>query len=85
MILNIDAAHLDFFKDIDDVRSSFETYGKQVKKAIFAWGDDDNLRKLDVDVPVYYYGTNEKDDFRAENIQRTPAGSTYDAYFKDQK
>ena len=36
-------------------------------------------------VPVYYYGTNEKDDFRAENIQRTPAGSTYDAYFKDQK
>lgn len=85
IMTNIDFDHPDFFKDIDDVRSSFETYGKQVKKAIFAWGDDDNLRKLDVDVPIYYYGTNERDDFRAENIQRTPAGSTYDAYFKDQK
>ena len=37
------------------------------------------------DVRVYYYGTNPDDDFRAENIQRTPEGSTYDAYFRDQK
>lgn len=85
IMTNIDFDHPDYFKDIDDVRASFETYGRQVKKAIFAWGDDANLRKLDVDVPVYYYGTGEKDDFRAKNIKRTPAGSTYDAYFKDQK
>src|SRR5699024_2203077 len=52
---------------------------------IFAWGDDPSLRNLNVDVPVYYYGTNPDDDFRAENIQRTPEGSTYDAYFRDQK
>ena len=36
-------------------------------------------------MPVYYYGTGDDDDFRAENIRRTPAGSTYDAYFRDQK
>lgn len=85
IMTNIDFDHPDYFKDIDDVRESFETYGRQVKKAIFAWGDDENLHKLDVDVPIYYYGTGENDDFRAENIQRTPAGSTYDAYFRDQK
>ena len=85
IMTNIDFDHPDYFKDIDDVRGSFETYGRQVKKAIFAWGDDANLRKLDVDVPVYYYGTGDDDDFRAENICRTPAGSTYDAYFRDQK
>ena len=85
IMTNIDFDHPDYFKDIDDVRGSFETYGRQVKKAIFAWGDDANLRKLDVDVPVYYYGTGDDDDFRATNIQRTPAGSTYDAYFRDQK
>ncbi|WP_295728467.1 UDP-N-acetylmuramate--L-alanine ligase [uncultured Limosilactobacillus sp.] len=85
IMTNIDFDHPDYFKDIDDVRSSFEQYGQQVKKAIFAWGDDPNLRKLSVDVPVYYYGTNSQDDFRAENIQRTPAGSTYDAYYHDQK
>ncbi|MDO4903596.1 MAG: UDP-N-acetylmuramate--L-alanine ligase [Limosilactobacillus sp.] len=85
IMTNIDFDHPDYFKDIDDVRGSFETYGRQVKKAIFAWGDDANLRKLDVDVPVYYYGTGKDDDFRAENIQRTPEGSTYDAYFRDEK
>lgn len=85
IMTNIDFDHPDFFKDIDDVRDSFETYGKQVKKAVFAWGDDENLRKLQLDVPIYYYGTSEKDDFRAVNIQRTPQGSTFEAWFKDEK
>lgn len=85
IMTNIDFDHPDYFKDINDVRSSFETFGKQVKKGIFAWGDDENLRQLQVDVPVYYYGTNSKDDFHAENIQRTPQGSTYDAYYHDEK
>ncbi|HJF54135.1 MAG TPA: UDP-N-acetylmuramate--L-alanine ligase [Limosilactobacillus coleohominis] len=85
IMTNIDFDHPDYFKDIDDVRASFEQYGQQVKKGIFAWGDDPNLRQLKVDVPVYYYGTNPQDDFRAGNIVRTPAGSTYDAYYHDQK
>ena len=54
IMTNIDFDHPDFFKDIDDVRDSFEAYGKQVKKAVFAWGDDENLRKLQLDVPIYY-------------------------------
>ncbi|WP_373841432.1 UDP-N-acetylmuramate--L-alanine ligase [Limosilactobacillus sp.] len=85
IMTNIDFDHPDYFKNIDDVRQSFETYGKQVKKAIFAWGDDKNLHRLNVNVPIYYYGTGDQDDFRATNIKRTPAGSTYDAYFHDQK
>ena len=85
IMTNVDFDHPDYFNDLADVRDSFETYGKQVQRAIFAWGDDPSLRDLNVDVPVYYYGTNPDDDFRAENIQRTPEGSTYDAYFRDQK
>lgn len=84
IMTNIDFDHPDYFKDIDDVRQSFEQFGSQVKKAVFAWGDDANLRKLKLNVPIYYYGTSEKDDFRATNIKRTPQGSTYDAYFRDQ-
>lgn len=85
IMTNVDFDHPDYFNDLADARDSFETYGKQVQRAIFAWGDDPSLRDLNVDVPVYYYGTNPDDDFRAENIQRTPEGSTYDAYFRDQK
>lgn len=85
IMTNIDFDHPDYFKDINDVRQSFEQFGSQVKKAVFAWGDDENLRQLKLDVPIYYYGTSDRDDFRAVNIKRTPAGSTYDAYFRDQK
>ena len=44
-------------------------------KAIFAYGDDDYLRKLEADVPTYYYGMNEDDDIQARNIERTTTGS----------
>jgi UDP-N-acetylmuramate--alanine ligase len=85
IMTNVDFDHPDFFKDLADVKDSFETYGRQVKKGLFAWGEDKSLRDLNVDVPVYYYGTKENNDFRATNIIRTPEGSTFDAYYKDEK
>ena len=52
-----------------------------VKKGIIAWGDDEYLRKLDVDIPVYYYGFKETDDIYA-NIQITEKGTQFDVYIK---
>lgn len=37
-----------------------------LRKGIIAWGDDEYLRKLDVDIPVYYYGFKETDDIYAK-------------------
>ena len=84
IMTNIDFDHPDYYSGIDDVFSAFEAFGKQVKKGIFAWGDDENLRKLDVDVPVYYYGTSERDDFQARDIKRSTKGSTFDVYYHDE-
>ncbi|WP_461226399.1 UDP-N-acetylmuramate--L-alanine ligase [Lacticaseibacillus suihuaensis] len=80
IMTNIDFDHPDYYTGIEDVYSAFEAEGKQVKKAIFAWGDDPWLRKLDVDVPVYYYGEKDTDDFVAKNISRTTTGSSFDAF-----
>lgn len=85
IMTNIDFDHPDYFANLDAVKSSFEKYGSQVKKGIFAWGEDPSLRELNVNVPIYYYGLDGKDDFRAVNIERTPEGSSYDAYYHDQK
>ena len=85
IMTNVDFDHPDYFKDLADVQDSFSTYGHQVKKALFAWGDDPKLRELKFSVPVYYYGTGEDNDFQAKNIQRSAAGSTFDAYFKGDK
>ncbi|BAP85430.1 UDP-N-acetylmuramate--L-alanine ligase [Paucilactobacillus hokkaidonensis JCM 18461] len=84
IMTNIDFDHPDYFSGMADVTSAFESFGKQVKKGIFAWGDDKNLRKLDVDVPVYYYGTGATDDFRAAEIKRTTKGSSFDVYYHDE-
>ncbi len=56
----------------------------QVKKAIFAYGDDAYLRKLKANVPIYYYGVTENDDIQARNIERTTSGSAFDVYHGDE-
>lgn len=83
IMTNIDFDHPDYYKSIDDVFSAFQTMAKQVNKGILAFGDDPYLRKLEADVPIYYYGINPEDDIRAENIARTTTGSAFDVYFHD--
>ncbi|WP_085062894.1 UDP-N-acetylmuramate--L-alanine ligase [Staphylococcus haemolyticus] len=80
IMTNIDFDHPDYFKDIDDVASAFQSMAHNVKKAIIAWDDDDHLRQLKADVPIYYYGLNKNDDIYADNIQITDKGTQFDVY-----
>ena len=84
IMTNIDFDHPDYYKGIDDVYDAFETFAGQVGKAIFAWGDDPELRKLTAKVPVYYYGVGDKDDIQARNVKRTTKGSNFDVYIHDE-
>ncbi|WP_086313589.1 UDP-N-acetylmuramate-L-alanine ligase [Enterococcus sp. 7F3_DIV0205] len=83
IMTNIDFDHPDYFKSIEDVFSAFQTMAEQVKKGIFAYGDDKYLRQLKTDVPVYYYGLAQDDDIQAKNIERTTQGSSFDVYHHD--
>ena len=78
---NIDFDHPDYFTGIDDVCAAFQTLADQTKKGIFAWGGDANLRQLKSDLPVYYYGAEDNNDFQAKNIKRSTRGSSFDVYF----
>lgn len=80
IMTNIDFDHPDYFKNIEDVYDAFQDMAHNVKKAIIAWGDDDYLRKLEADVPIYYYGFKETDDIYAKNIQITEKGTQFDVY-----
>lgn len=81
IMTNIDFDHPDYFTGIDDVRSAFQDLANQVKKAIFAWGDDAQLRQLQTNIPIYYYGLNDSDDFQAKNITRDETGATFEVYY----
>ncbi|ELJ4944340.1 UDP-N-acetylmuramate--L-alanine ligase [Staphylococcus aureus] len=80
IMTNIDFDHPDYFKDINDVFDAFQEMAHNVKKGIIAWGDDKHLRKIEADVPIYYYGFKDSDDIYAQNIQITDKGTAFDVY-----
>lgn len=82
LITNIDFDHPDYYESIEDVQEAFVEFSSQIKKAIFACGDDERLQKLHAPVPIVYYGFNEYNDFQAKNIERTTIGSTFDVYVR---
>ncbi|CAH1852388.1 UDP-N-acetylmuramate--L-alanine ligase [Convivina intestini] len=85
ILTNIDFDHPDYFEDIDDVTSAFADFAQHVKKAIFAWGDDVHLRKLTASADIYYYGLNaDRDDFVAQAIRKSTAGSHFEVVFHGQ-
>ncbi|HEL0238957.1 TPA: UDP-N-acetylmuramate--L-alanine ligase [Streptococcus equi subsp. zooepidemicus] len=77
IITNIDFDHPDYFTGLDDVFNAFNDYAKQVKKALFVYGEDEGLRKISSPVPIYYYGFGDTDDFVAFDITRTTNGSDF--------
>jgi len=82
IITNIDFDHPDYFSGIEDVQSAFQTFAEQIQKAIFACGDDERLHELQASVPIIYYGLDDSNDFRAQNIHRTNEGSEFDVYIR---
>lgn len=83
IITNVDFDHPDYYKNIEDVFDAFQSYANQIKKGIFAYGEDEWLRKLKANCPIYYYGINDDDDFKAVNITRTTTGSSFDVFYQE--
>lgn len=69
VILNVDADHLDFFKDIDDIKNSFNKFAKQTSKALIINGDDKNSVDCTSDVQLnkLFFGMDSSNDYYAEN------------------
>lgn len=84
VMTNIDFDHPDYFSDIDDVYSAFQSLALQVNKAIIACGDDEQLQKIQANVPVVYYGFDPENDFAARNIVKTTEGTEFDVYVRNE-
>lgn len=83
IMTNIDFDHPDYFANIDDVFSAFQELALQVKKGIFACGDDPSLQQIQANVPVLYYGLGEDNDFQGRNIEVTSKGTTFDVFVRN--
>lgn len=84
IITNIDFDHPDYFASMSDVFNAFQEMTKKVKKAIVACGDDENLRDIEADIPIYYYGFKEDNKVVAKNMKTTPQGTQFEVYIDDE-
>lgn len=71
VILNIDADHLDYYKDINDIQNTFIKFAKIIPKDgyLIAYSEDDKMDKVlsEANCNIITYGINHG-DIRAENI-----------------
>ena len=80
IITNIEAEHLECYKDIDDIRNTFEVFANQTKKLVVANGDNEQVRKINYTTPVKFYGFDESNDVVIRNMKLLESGSHFDLY-----
>lgn len=89
LITNIEADHLDFFKDIDDIIESFGKFASLTKDkgCVIAYAEDENIKKaLDGrGLEVITYGLSDLCGYYAENIVFDKGCAAFDIYRAGEK
>lgn len=84
IITNIEYDHVDYYHDIEDMISAYQSFCEKTSSLMVVCGDDENVRKLNIDKEVLYYGLNENNDIVAKNIQKENNHNTFDVYVKNE-
>lgn len=88
-VTNIDSDHLDFYKDMANLKTAFLAHIAKVPfyGAAVVCADDPGVASIlkDVRTPLITYGLEPGSDWAAKNLKVGPAGLVYDAYFKGGK
>lgn len=84
ILTNIELDHVDYYKDLDDMKNAYEEFLRQCDKTVIACGDDENIRSLNTDKSLIYYGFNSNNEWIAKNIILNESGSSFDVYHKEE-
>ena len=89
VILNIEADHLDFFKDLDDIKRSFRTFAERTSEdgTVIVNLDDPNAMEAieGIDRHIMTFGLTPKADVYAKNISYLGENSQFDIYYHSRK
>ncbi len=87
LILNIDEDHLDFFKDLDDIRHSFRKFAELLPAdgTLIINGEIDHLEEITdgLACQVLTYGGDSSFDYSATNVQLDENGAASFDYIKE--
>jgi UDP-N-acetylmuramate--alanine ligase len=80
VITNIDADHLDYYKNIDDIVSAFDEFAKNIKKGgyLILNGDDKNCAKIECEAKKITVGIGAANDYFAKNIRTAGGKCSFD-------
>jgi len=70
VVLNIEADHLDYFKDLQDVEKSFRKFSELSSNGILANGDDVNVRETLRGLDYISFGFGENNRIRATDVSQ---------------
>ena len=84
IITNIEKEHLECYKDIDDIRNSFEIFANNTSKLVIANGDNQEIKKINYNTKVIFYGFGFNNEVVIRNLRLEESGSTFDIYIKDE-
>lgn len=89
VILNIEADHLDFFKDLDDIKRSFRTFAERTSEdgTVIVNHDDPNAMEAieGIDRHIMTFGLTAEADVYAKNISYLGENSQFDIYYHGRK
>jgi len=85
LVTNIDDDHLDYYKNLDNIKSTFLQFINKVPfyGSIILCGEDENIRSIipQITRKYYTYGMQKKHDFYAENIVYEGMNTEFDLWF----
>ncbi|MBR3146287.1 MAG: UDP-N-acetylmuramate--L-alanine ligase [Bacilli bacterium] len=84
VITNIEAEHLECYKDVDDIRNTFEIFANQTSKLVVANGDNTECRKINYKTKVLFYGFGFNNDVVIKNLKLTEEGSRFDIFIREE-
>ena len=84
VITNIEEEHMECYKDIDDIRNTFQLFANQTERLVVANGDNAEVRNINYNTNVILYGFGFNNTAVIKNLKLTEDGSRFDIYIKEE-
>ncbi len=84
IITNIELDHTECYPGgLEEIKETFKKFASKAEFVVVC-GDDPNIRAIDFEKDVTYYGFNEEDNVVARGVNFTAEGSDFDCYIEGQ-
>lgn len=85
VILNVDADHLEYFKNLDNIIKSFRKFASMASNAVIINGDDANTLKAveGLDKKIITFGFDRKNHYSAEITCKKGLQTDFNVYYKN--